>query len=71
MSIAELLPALRELNRAEKLRVMHFLVQQLAEEEAWMQAGQSYAVWSPYEAHDAAQTLMGVLERERSTNAGQ
>ena len=34
MSVAELLPALRELSRADKLRVMQFLVQDLAQEEA-------------------------------------
>lgn len=70
MSVAELLPSLRELNRADKLRVMQFLVQELAQEEALLQAGQSYAVWSPYEAHDAARTLLAVLESERATNAG-
>jgi hypothetical protein len=33
MSVAELLPALRTLSRAEKLRVMQFLVQELTIEE--------------------------------------
>ncbi len=70
MSVTELLPSLRKLSRADKLRVMQFLVQELAQEEGLLQTAQSYAVWSPFEAHDAARTLLAVLEDERSVNAG-
>jgi hypothetical protein len=52
-ALKELWPKLKELSRIEKLRVMHF------EDEA------SYPVWSPYEAFDAADTLMQVLKEEK------
>jgi hypothetical protein len=62
MSVTELLPTLRELSRADKLRVMHFLVEELARaEDALLTPGASYPVWSPYDAHEAAKTLLGVL----------
>ena len=46
MSVAELFPTLRNLSRAEKLRVMQFLVQELASEEEalLLQPGATYHV---------------------------
>jgi hypothetical protein len=62
MSITELLPVLQNLNRADKLRAMQFLVQELAkEEEALLTTQTEYVVWSPHNAFDAADTLLGVL----------
>ena len=63
MSLSELFPALRELNRADKLRVMQFLVLELAkEEDTLMTAGVEYPLWSPYDAFDAANTLLHALK---------
>jgi len=66
-ALTELWPKLKELSRIEKLRVMHFLVLELAGEEssALLEDGASYPVWSPYEAFDAADTLMKVLKEEK------
>jgi hypothetical protein len=71
MSLAELLPVLRSLDRADKLRAMQFLVQELAkEEESLLTTQAEYDVWSPHNAFDAADTLLGVLNTaDRSSNA--
>ncbi len=70
MSVPELLPALKTLSRAEKLRGMQFLVQELAREEdvSPLQAGTTYHVWSPLNSHKAAQTLATLLEDEQKEN---
>jgi hypothetical protein len=67
MSVTELYPALKTLSRAEKLKVMQFLVQELTiEEEAGLiQDGATYHVWSPLNSHKAAQALATLLEDEQ------
>jgi hypothetical protein len=65
MSLDELMPSLRDLNRADKFRVMQFLVNELAkEEEILLKAGAQYPVWSPYEAYEAADALLKALKQE-------
>jgi len=57
-----LLPTLRDLDRADKLRVMQFLVAELAkDEDALLIPEASYPVWSPHSAFDAADTLLAAL----------
>jgi hypothetical protein len=68
MSWTDLLPALRELNRADKLRVLQFLALELGKEEgALLTPEESYPIWSPYDAFDAAAVLLKVLESEKSS----
>jgi hypothetical protein len=66
-ALTELWPKLKKLSRIEKLRVMHFLVIELAGEEnvALLEDGLSYPIWSPYEAFGAADTLIKVLKEEK------
>jgi hypothetical protein len=52
---------LEKLSRAEKLRVVQMLVEQLAQEEEMLTA-QHYEVWSPYDAPGAAAILTEMLE---------
>jgi hypothetical protein len=60
MAIRDLMPALRELDCADKLRVLQFLIQELAREEGALLAPDTeYPVWTPYDAFDAAATLLG------------
>lgn len=67
MVTTELLTALRSLDRADKLHVMQVLVSDLAEEEnELMTSGQAYPIWSPHDAHEAAATLLKVLELPES-----
>lgn len=70
MSVMELLPVLRELGRADKLRVMQFLVSEIAREEGLLLAGAEYPVWSPFDAFDAGNTLLGVLAADKRAQDG-
>ncbi len=68
MSVTELVPLLHELDRTDKLRVLLLLVYELAQEEgALLQPGMAYPVWSPYDAFEAANTLLNVLKETEST----
>lgn len=65
MTVSALFPTLRSLSRADKLRVMQFLVAELArEEEPTLQPGATYSVWSPLNSHEAAHKLAQLLEAE-------
>lgn len=67
MTTADLFPTLRELPRAEKLKVMQFLIAELAkEEEPTLQAGATYSLWSPLNSHEAAHKLGQLLESDRT-----
>jgi len=70
--VTELLPRVQSLPRADKLRLMQFLVLDLAREEniTLLQPGQDYPVWSPYNAFDAATTLLNALKEDQTTYAG-
>lgn len=71
MTTADLFPTLRGLSRAEKLKVMQFLIAELAqEEEPTLQAGATYSLWSPLNSHEAAHKLSQLLESDqRAKNA--
>lgn len=69
MSVTELLPTLQKLSRAEKLRVMQFLLSELAREEAdLLKPGMTYPIWSPYDAFEAADTMLKALEAAKSND---
>jgi hypothetical protein len=72
MSLTELLPNLQKLERADKLRAVQFLVTELAKEEgiAPLDLGTVYPVWSPHNAHEAADTLLHMLSEEKNTDYG-
>jgi len=64
----ELLAQLHQLSRAEKLRVVQLLANELAaEEEGLLTPGMEYEVWSPYDAAKAADGLMKMQEEDRQT----
>ena len=65
MKLAELIPALHELPRADKFRAVQFLTAELAQGEGGLLPGAEYPIWSPFEAHDAAARLTQYL-RERT-----
>jgi hypothetical protein len=67
MSLHEVLPVVHRLPRADKYRLMRELLADLAQEEG-LAAGE-YPVWSPYDAHEAAATLMQMLEHEKAEAA--
>ncbi len=66
MTVTELYPTLRNLPRADKLKVMQFLVAELAQEEPSLESGATYKIWSPIDSHEAAHKLAQLLESEQS-----
>jgi hypothetical protein len=66
MSLTEMLPDIQSLPRADKLKLIQFLAQELAAAEGppVLRAGQSYPVWSPDQAFSAAETLLQTLRAE-------
>lgn len=69
MSLVEILPTIRALPRADKLRLVYLLVAELAREEgiALVEERGPYQVWTPYNAFDAAGTLWQALYKDRTT----
>lgn len=84
MSLNELLPTVNQLSHQDKLRLIHFLLLAVAREEGCSletigEQGQEAAllnqlasteavVWSPHEAHEAAQTLSELLAAAKQEN---
>ncbi|MGJ5630837.1 hypothetical protein [Nostoc sp. CALU 1950] len=67
MVSAELISTLRELSRADKLYIMQVLISELAQQETELiKPDQSYPVWSPYDAVEAADTMLKVLEAAKT-----
>ena len=66
MDLSELLPTLHSLPRPEKWRLVQLMVADLAREEESpsIEAGAAYPIWSPYQAFDAAETLLKALDEE-------
>ncbi len=72
MEITQILPELLKLNRGEKLYVMQVLVSELAQEESELiRPGIKYPIWSPYDAYDAANTMLNVLRESAAENNGE
>lgn len=67
MTHIELWPAVLELPRVEKLRLLERLANDLAHEEqaATIPVDVSIPFWSPYDSYEAAAALMAALEKER------
>lgn len=67
MPLAELLPKLQELSRADQLRVIEFLAAELYKQEtlSLLEDGRTYEVWSPYDAFEAAHVLSKMLEEDK------
>lgn len=68
MSLADLLPKLESLPRAEKVRLVHLLVEDLTREDRTTLTAAEYPIWTPVNAFGAADTLLRALEAE-STSA--
>ena len=68
MSLTELLPVVQALPHADKLRLMQTLVVELARDEGVPLKSEikAYPVWTPYEAFEAAATLLHALEADKA-----
>lgn len=70
MALNELLEAARELDRADKLRMMQFLLAELAKDESVDLQEVEYPIWTPLGAYEAAQTLSDMLKASKTANHG-
>jgi hypothetical protein len=67
MTTVDLYPILRSLPRVDKLKVMQFLIAELAkEEEPSLESGATYSLWSPLNSHEAAHKLSQLLESDQT-----
>jgi hypothetical protein len=64
-ALVELIPEAKSLSRADKLKLIQLLAEDLAgDENSHINADQTYAVWSPDHAFDAAETMLKALANE-------
>ncbi len=69
MISGELLDELQKLDRGEKLRVIQILAGELVvEDNEQLRTGATYEVWSPFDAPEAANTLLKMLEDNETKN---
>ena len=69
MVSAELVSTLRSLSRADQFHVMQLLISELAQQEIdLIKPDQSYPGWSPYDADEAADTMLKVLQAAKTEN---
>ncbi len=67
MSLSELPPSIRALERADKLRLIRLLVDDVAHDETAQldMADQTVPIWSPHDAFEGAATLLRVLNEDK------
>jgi hypothetical protein len=72
MSMTELLPTLQSLPHSDKIQVVQFLVSQLEREEVMelLTPLELYPIWSPFDAVDAAEGLLKMLEDVKQRDHG-
>ncbi|MDM8558639.1 hypothetical protein [Candidatus Parabeggiatoa sp. HSG14] len=70
ISTSQLLPTLQVLPRADKLRIVLFLISQLAQEEGIDSSSVTgnYLDWKLYDASSAANTLLNMLAEDKLNN---
>ena len=67
MSATDLMPSIHALPRREKFWIVQELLADLAHEEPFSES--EYPIWSPYEAHSAAASLIQLLEQDKAQPA--
>jgi len=69
MSLVELIPLVNNLSQSDKLSLFKLLAAQIpdAELQAIFSASE-YPVWSPYDAVEASNTLMHMIQDDQETS---
>ena len=63
----ELISTLKGLSRSDKFYIMQLLISELAQQEAdLIKPNQAYPIWSPYDAHEAADAMLKVLQTAKA-----
>ncbi len=69
MILAEIEQKIKPLDRLEKVRLIHFLVDEIARDELdpaqYFKPGDKHVVWSPYDEHKAAYQLQQLLDEQQ------
>jgi hypothetical protein len=69
MTLAELLPDIQSLPRGDKLHLIQLLAADVAKEEqltaGWKNT--TIEIWSPFDAEEAAKTLLQVLAADKAS----
>ncbi|MBD1855688.1 MULTISPECIES: hypothetical protein [Leptolyngbya] len=66
MVSSDLISTLKGLSRPDKFYIMQLLISELAQQEAdLIKPDQAYPVWSPYDAVEAADTMLKVLQASK------
>jgi hypothetical protein len=61
MTLTELIPTIKNLNRSNKIKLLQLIINDLAkEEELNLIQGENYPVYSPLNAFEAADTLLNL-----------
>ena len=67
MVSSELIATLREMNRSDKFQIVQILISELAQQETdLIKPDLAYPVWSPYDAVEAADTMLKVLNAAKA-----
>lgn len=69
MVSVELISTLQRLNREDKFQIVQILISELAQQETdLIKPDRAYPVWSPYDAFEAADTMLRVLQASKTQN---
>lgn len=69
MVASELISTLKGLDRLDQFYIVQILISELAQQEAKLiKPDQAYPVWSPYDAFEAADTMLKVLYSAQAQN---
>jgi hypothetical protein len=67
MVSSELILTLKQLNRSDKFQIVQILISELAQQETdLIKPDLAYPVWSPYDAVEAADTMLKVLNAAKA-----
>jgi len=67
MSLAEVLPNLKTLNRADKVRAIQFLANEIAREEGiWFEENQEHEFFSLHDSFEASHALQKLLDEHQA-----
>lgn len=67
-ALSELIPDAKALTRVEKLRLIQILAEELAgDESVGLKPNQTYEVWSPDTAFNAADVMLQALADEKKS----
>jgi hypothetical protein len=66
MTLTEIIPTIKNLNRSEKIHLLQIIVYELAQEEKnLIKSNEKYPIYSPLNAFEAGDTLLKLLEEDK------